>query len=133
MWTNVIEVTAPMFDDDAGFDAVAKPLDGQTFVSELAIEAFIGAVLPGFAGIDERGFDVRVGEPLEKCVADEFRTIVRAQVARRPVRGDQTRENFDDATRADGARHIDGQALPGKLVDHGQAFELLSVGSAVTH
>ena len=101
MRSNVIEVTTPAFDDDAAFDSVAKPLDRQAFVAELSIEAFIGAVLPWFARIDQRSFDVLVGEPFENRVADKLRTVVRTQMARCAVRREQARKHFDHTVRTD--------------------------------
>ena len=67
-------MTTPALDDDAGFDSVAEPVDRQAFIAVLAIEAFIGTVLPRFAGIDQCGFDVLVGKPFENGVADELWT-----------------------------------------------------------
>ena len=60
MRTDVIVVSPPIFDHDPGFDAIATPFHGQTFVSELAVEAFVGAVLPGLARINEYRFNLLV-------------------------------------------------------------------------
>ena len=45
MWTHLIEVLAPGFDDDLGFATRPEPLHAQALVAELAIEAFQRAVL----------------------------------------------------------------------------------------
>ena len=72
-----------------------------------------------------------MGEPLEDRQADELRSVVRAQEERSAVLADEAREHLDQPLGADGACDVDGQALPGELVDDGQAFELLAVGTGV--
>lgn len=126
-----VEVTAPSFDDDLCFGARAEPLDAQALVAELAVEAFVVGVLPGLARIDQGRADAAMGEPLEDCQADELRSVVRAQEERSAVLADEASEHLDQPLGADVACHVDGQALPGELVDDGQAFELLAIGTRV--
>lgn len=40
-------------------------------------------ILPGFAGIDQRG-DVLIDNPFQERPADKFRAVVRTQIKRRP-------------------------------------------------
>ena len=47
MRTYLVEVPAPRFDDDPGLGARPEPLHAQALVTELAVEAFQRAVLPG--------------------------------------------------------------------------------------
>ena len=49
MPTNLIVVSPTIVDHDLGFDVLAERFNGQTFVAELAVEAFVGAVLSGLA------------------------------------------------------------------------------------
>jgi len=42
-----VVVLAPGFDDDGSLFAGLGPFERQVFTSKLAIEAFVGAVLPG--------------------------------------------------------------------------------------
>ena len=49
--TYLVVVIAPGFDQDSGFAARTEPLDGQTLVAELAVEALVGAVLPRLAAL----------------------------------------------------------------------------------
>ena len=51
-----VVVAAPSFDDDLRFPAAAEPLEVQTLVPEAPVERLVGAVLPGLAGINVRGF-----------------------------------------------------------------------------
>ena len=46
-----VVVDAPGLDEDGRFAPGSEPLDAQTFVPELAVEAFIGAILPRLAGV----------------------------------------------------------------------------------
>ena len=59
----IVEVAPPRLDHDAGFCVRAEPLDTQAFVTKSAIEALVGAVLPGLPEIDERRADPRFGSP----------------------------------------------------------------------
>ena len=45
-----VVVSTPDFDHDGGLGPGAEPLDRQALVAEAAVEAFVGAVLPGLAG-----------------------------------------------------------------------------------
>src|SRR5690606_7321425 len=56
MRSNLIVMAAPVLNDDPGLRAVAEPFHGQTFISELPIEAFVGAVLPRLAWFDQDRF-----------------------------------------------------------------------------
>ena len=93
--TDVVVVAAPGIDEDACFDAAAEPFQRQAFVAELAVETLGIAVLPGFTGIDQRGVDPLLGQPVENGMADELRAVVGTQEAWCAVRGDQTREHLD--------------------------------------
>ncbi len=81
----LVVVLAPGLDDDLGFAARAEPFDGQALVAELAVEALVGAVLPGLARVVEHGRDALTGDPLQDGLADEFRPVVRAHEQRRSM------------------------------------------------
>jgi hypothetical protein len=49
---------SPSFDDHLRIDLVSEPLHRQAFIPELAVEGFIGAVLPGLSGINESRVDL---------------------------------------------------------------------------
>ena len=63
MRADLVVVSPPLFDPDLGLDAVAKPLQAQVLVPKLAVERFVGRILPRLAGVDVRRLDLRVGEP----------------------------------------------------------------------
>src|ERR1039457_781232 len=131
MWPYGIVMPTPDFDQDARFDAVAKPLHVQTLVAEFAVEALVVAILPRLARIDQGGVDLGLGEPQQDPVANEFRAVVRTKEQRRTMYADQAGEHVNDASGTDASGYVDGEALAGELVDHGEAFELLSVGTGV--
>lgn len=95
MRADMVVVAAPRLDHDVCFRAAAEPLERQALVPELAVEAFIGSVLPGFAGFNQRGVNARVCQPGKDGVADELRSVVRSNVTRCTALGDQAREDFD--------------------------------------
>lgn len=72
MGTDFVVVATPVLDDGGGFDAISEPLHAEAFVAEAAVEAFVGAVLPRFAGSDVSRFDAFVGEPSKHGGRDEF-------------------------------------------------------------
>src|SRR5206468_7847456 len=87
--------------------------------------------LPGFAWVDQGGVDLGVGEPQQDPVTNEFGAVVRTQEQRRTMYADQAGEHVNDAGGTDTTRHIDGEALAGEFVNHGETFELLAVGAGV--
>jgi hypothetical protein len=129
MRSDLVVVAAPRLDDGFCLGSGAEPFHGKALVAQLAVKAFISAVLPRFARVDVGGVDGFAGEPFEDSLADEFGAIVGAQMGRRTVDADQPAKHFDDAPRTDGACHINGQAFAGELVDQRQALELLAVGA----
>ena len=60
-----IVVLAPVLDHDLRFNPVPEPFHGQTFIAELAVEAFRRAVLPWIARIDQSAFDPLVFDPFQ--------------------------------------------------------------------
>lgn len=131
MGADLIVVPAPILDDDPCLQAITKPLHGQTLVTEFAVKAFIGAVLPRLAGLNQNGTQVFIRRPLQQLCADELRTIVTAKIGWCAVQADQTAQDLNDATGTNAARHINGQALPGVLIHHGQTLQGLPVGTGV--
>jgi len=53
MRTDVIAVTTPGLDHDAGFLRAAEPLQRLALDPDRAVEALSSALLPGFVGLDE--------------------------------------------------------------------------------
>jgi len=72
MRSHGIVVPTPHFDDHLRLASTAEPLDAQAFVAEPAIEALVGAVLPGLPRVDQGGLDAGDLQPLENRLADEL-------------------------------------------------------------
>ena len=77
-----VEVPAPVFDDDLGLGSGAEPFETQTFIAELAVEAFVHAILPGLAWFDQRRVDALIGDPFEQRARHELRAVARQELGR---------------------------------------------------
>ena len=91
MRPDLVVMPPPLLDADPRLDAIAKPIQGQILVAQSAVERFVGRILPRLAGIDQRRLDLRLHEPAQNRARHELRSIVGAQVARRPVDAHQLR------------------------------------------
>jgi len=56
MRTYFVVVAPPRLDNDLRFGTRTKPFEAQTLITKLAVEAFRDAILPGLAGLDQRGY-----------------------------------------------------------------------------
>ena len=63
MRPDLVVVAPPLFRPDLGVDAIAKPLQRQELVAELAVERFVGAILPWLSRIDQRRLDAGLVQP----------------------------------------------------------------------
>ena len=81
MRANLVVVSTPFLHLLAGVVKRHEPVGVQAFRPELAVEGFVGAILPGLARIDEGCVDVRGLEPLENRRRDELGAVVRPEIA----------------------------------------------------
>jgi len=51
VWSVVVVMTAPLLDDHRRLRARPKPFQAQALIAQLAVERFVGAILPWLAGI----------------------------------------------------------------------------------
>ena len=91
-----IVVTPPLLDHNLRFRARSKPFKAQAFISELAVEALVRAILPGLAGIAERYVHAVLCGPRQDGLRYELWAVVRTQVTRRTMKADQLGQDFDD-------------------------------------
>ena len=70
---------APCLNNHLRMRATVKPVHRQTFVSELAVETLVGAVLPGFAGLNEQIAQTLCRCPLHQRQADKLGAVVASQ------------------------------------------------------
>ena len=87
--THRVVVVPPCFNDHGGLLSGSEPLQRQTLVAQLAVEAFVGPVLPRLARVAQGGCDASLGDPLQYGVADELRSVVRSHEQRSAVDADQ--------------------------------------------
>ncbi len=67
---------APSLDQHLGLPEGIEDLSVEQFVSQLAIEALVVAVLPWTAGLDVEGFDANAAKPLAHRFGLKLRTVV---------------------------------------------------------
>ena len=89
VWSNLIVVNTPSLAFTLSLVETEEPVRVQTLAAELAVEAFADGILPGLAGIDQRGLDLVIGHPLQQRPRDELRLVVGAQIRRRTAFADQ--------------------------------------------
>src|SRR5690625_5196098 len=82
-----VVVSPPLL--NAGLEPMTVPLDREALVPELAIERFVCAGLPRFTRVNECGLDLRPLQPSQDGGCHELRSVVGAQVPRRPVQAHQ--------------------------------------------
>jgi len=80
----------------SGPRAASRDLAVQTFIGELAVEAFTIAILPGTAWLDGQRCGVHSFEPGAQRAGDKIGTVIRTQVLRDALRSHQRGEGFDD-------------------------------------
>jgi len=72
-------MTPELFDYDLRIDSISEPLHRQTLISELTVEGFVAAVLPGLSRIDTGGVDAGLQQPAQYRSGDELRTVLRLE------------------------------------------------------
>ena len=60
----------------------AKPIQAEPLVAQLTVERFVRSSMPRLSGIDHRGADSIVSEPLQNRLTYELWTAIGAQVRR---------------------------------------------------
>ena len=93
----------------------------EQLVSELAVERLDPGVLPWRAGIYEDRVDAVEPAPVSNRSGDELAAVVESVKRRRSVDRGRTVQHVDDVIGIDGSCHLDGETLPGVLVDDVQA------------
>lgn len=64
MRPNLIVVATPVLNEHLDLQAVSQPFHRQALIAKLAVEAFIGDILPGLAGFDQYRFQIFAHRPL---------------------------------------------------------------------
>ena len=131
MGSGLVVVFAPRLNDGACLGERSEPFHAQALVAKAAVEALVGAVLPGFAWVDERSLDTFARHPAQERARDELGTIVAAQVVRSATEAHEARQHLDDASRANSGADVDRQAFAGPFVVNGQTLQRASARERV--
>ena len=118
-----VVVDSEVLDQDLGLEQRVELPAVEQLVSELAVERLDPGVLPWRAGIDEDRVDAVEPAPVRNRSGDELAAVVEADKRRRPVDRGQTVQHVDDVIGIDGSCHLDGETLPGVLVDDVQHLD----------
>jgi hypothetical protein len=128
-----VVVLAPAFDDDPHLGQRVEDFPVQQFVVQLAVAALTIAVFPGTSGLDKRRVCTHRGNPLPYGLGDEFRTVVRADMARCPAQDEQAGQHIDHVRRLQLPGNPDDQAFARELVDHVQHAQLPTIMGPPLH
>lgn len=114
---------APVLEDGAGFGDVGEVLNVEALVSEAAVEGLDEGCFPRRAVFDVGGLGAPDAAPVPQRLGGEFGAVVHAQMRRRSPPGDEALDGGDDAVGVDAVGGVDGEGLPGELVDDVEQFD----------
>jgi len=120
-------VLAPLLDYDGGLLQAVEYLSVEAFISQLAVEAFAVAVFPWAARLDVKCLCSQSCKPAPHDLGRHLRAVVRPDVVGDTAFKHHVSHRVDDAEAVDPARHPDGQALAGELIDQGHQPDLAAV------
>ena len=126
-----IVVPSPGFDDCLGLVEGVEDLAIQQFVTQLAIEAFAIAILPGTAWFDVGGLGTHGRNPLSERQGNELRTIVRPDVGWDTTLDEEIAQRLDDLGGLQFPGYTDGNRFACELIDNAEHPECLSIVGAV--
>ena len=133
VWSRGVVVLPPRLDEPLRIGDAEEPGAVQALVAQSAVEAFAVRVLHWSARADERQGHADAMCPAIQRLPGELGPVVTDNAARQPARCTQALEHGDHAPRWQGVPDLDGQALAGEVVDHGQTSERAAVGEHVAH
>ena len=113
----VVVVFAERFEQFAGVGQAEELVFVETFVAELAVEAFDMGVLGGFSRGDEAVIHLPLMRPAVQGEPGKLRAVVGEQALRSPAQFDQPVEHADNAVARQRGVSLDPQALTGVVVD----------------
>ena len=131
MRPDVVVLVAVDAGDALGLEDIDEQFPVEAFVPKLAVEAFVDAVLPGAARLDESGLDARTGQPFFEIAGDELTAVITAQVQRCAVDLDQRHQRRDYVNRPEPTAGDDVQAEVAELVHDGEELHGHAAGRDV--
>lgn len=89
VWPFVIIQASPVFDHHPGFCQVMEEFGLEPFSAQRTVEAFVTAILPGFAGFNPTRDKLRVFQKRRQGVGDEFWPVGTAKMPRASIPGNE--------------------------------------------
>ena len=80
MWSNVVILPSPAFDQDLGFWQGMEDLTVQELISHFAIERLDVAIFLGAARLNEERLPLQPLQPISQQLGNEFGSVVRTSV-----------------------------------------------------
>ena len=120
MWPPGVVLLPPLLNRDLCFLERVKDFSIQTFIPQLAVEAFTAPVLPGAAWLDIQWPRPQAGQPFPQLVGNEFSAIIRSNVLRDSPPQHHLRQRLDHVPTVPSPRHPQRQTFPRVLVDQRQ-------------
>ena len=123
----------PLLDEYNCLGQCVEDLAVQELVPQLAVEAFVVAVLPGTAWLDEQRLNANPGQPPPHELGRELWPVVRTQMLGRAVMSEELGQNLEHVMGSDLSGHLDRHTLPRVLVEHGQQLQGSTVVRSCAH
>ena len=130
MRSHGIVVPTPGLDDYLRLAATAEPFHAQAFVAESPLKLSSEPFCHGLPGSISAVWMPAISSHSRIALLTNSGRCRNAG-ARCATFADQSGKHFDHTAGTDAAGDIDGQALAGELVDHGEALQALAVGAVV--
>jgi len=129
----VIVLLPPALDEDLGLQERIKNLTVEKLVTELSVERFVVAVFPWAAWLDVERFHADLFQPFPYDLCGKLRPVVRPNEVGHTPENKKLRQATKHVIGIQLAGNVDGQALPGKLVDHGKHSKRPTIAGSGLH
>ena len=122
-----VVVPPPSVDQDLRFHQCVEDLPVEQLITQRAIEGFAVSVFPWRTWRDVERLHTGLPEPLPHRPGDEFGTIIRPYMRRRPAGDEQIGQGTQHILAPEPSRDRQGQAVPAGIVDDRQDPELAAI------
>jgi hypothetical protein len=112
VWPDGVVVPAPLFDQNLRLLQCVEDFSVQQLIAQLTVEALVVTVLPWRSRLDEQGLHTDPCQPVSDSNCRELAAIVRADMIRRTVPGEQLSQAREHIVVSQSAGN-GGPAIPG--------------------
>jgi hypothetical protein len=131
VWSESVVFLPPPLNKHLGLRESVENLPVQQLISEFTIEAFIAAILPRAARLNEQGLYPYSIQPAPHCFRGKLRTIVRANTVRHSLSEEKIRQAMEHVITSYASCSNNGQALASELVDDSKYLYCSPITSAI--